>query len=230
MHLAQLEAIYTRLVAEFGTPELVPDHDPLGGMVETILSQSTSDVNSHRAYGDLVAALPTWEAVRDAPTATVAAAIHHGGLANLKAQRIQAALRAVTAQLPATDDAAPLAERFSHWLAALPVAEARTALQRIPSVGPKTAACVLLFSLGLPSMPVDTHVFRITQRLGLIPPKTSVARTHELYDATTPAEMVYPLHILLITLGRRICRAQQPQCARCPLRDLCPTGQARLAR
>ena len=225
MQLAQLNAVYERLVAAFGLPVLVPDHDPLGGMVETILSQSTSDINSQRAYRDLLAAVPTWEAVRDAPTTTIAAAIVHGGLANIKAQRIQAALRKVTAILPTTADGTSLAERFSVWLVTMPVAEARLALQKIPSVGPKTAACVLLFSLGQPSMPVDTHVYRITQRLGWIDSKTSVARTHELYDAVTPAEMVYPLHILLITLGRRVCRARNPRCAQCPLRKICPVGQ-----
>ena len=225
MQLAQLQDAYKRLVASFGTPVLVPDNNPLGGMVETILSQSTSDINSQRAYRDLMAAVPRWEAVRDAPTATIATAIQHGGLANIKAQRIQAALRNVTEMLPATADGADLADRFRQWLATMHVAEARVALQKIPSVGPKTAACVLLFSLGQPSMPVDTHVYRITNRLGWIDDKTSVARTHELYDAVTPDEMVYPLHILLITLGRRICRAHHPLCGQCPLREICPIGQ-----
>ncbi|MBA3826371.1 MAG: hypothetical protein H0X24_21030 [Ktedonobacterales bacterium] len=145
-------AIYPRLVGRYGEPHLIPDHDPLGGLVATILSQSTSDVNSHRAYADLRAAFATWEAVRDAPVAMVAAAIHHGGLANSKAARIIAVLQALTAQLPTPVAATTLAQRFAAWLATLPVAEARTALQTLPGVGPKTAACVLLFSLGLPAI------------------------------------------------------------------------------
>jgi endonuclease-3 len=225
MRLETLEQIFLLLAAYYGMPVLEPDNDPLGGLIETVLSQSTSDVNSQRAYQDLRAALPTWEAVVAAPEARVAEAIRHGGLANIKAARIQAVLRAVTAQLPEAADGATLDERFTRWLGSMPVAAARAALRALPGVGPKTAACVLLFSLGLPSMPVDTHVYRVSQRLGVIGPKTSVARTHEQYDAILPDAMVYPLHVLFIRHGRTLCRAQRPRCDRCPLLALCPWGQ-----
>jgi endonuclease III len=225
MQWEQLQPIYDRLAATFGVPVLEPDEDPLGELVETILSQSTSDVNSHRAYQDLRSAFSTWEMVRDAPTEHVAETIRHGGLANVKAPRIQEALREITRMLSDDNSGEPLDKRFSRWLIALPVEEARQALQKIPGVGPKTAACVLLFSLGLPSMPVDTHVYRVTQRLGLVPTRMNVARVHELYDAVTPADLIYPLHILFITLGRRICQSQRPRCSQCPLLDLCPTGR-----
>jgi endonuclease III len=225
MDMQRINEIYPRLVARYGEPHLVPDNDPLGGLIETILSQSTTDINSHRAYQDLRAAFPTWEATRDAPVEEVARAIHHGGLANSKAARIIAVLRSLTAQLPSSDTDASLDERFAAWLGALQVAEARAALQKLPGVGPKTAACVLLFSLGLPSMPVDTHVYRTSQRLALIGPKTTVAQAHAEYDATLPEALVYPLHILFIRHGRTLCRAQNPLCRECPLITLCPWGQ-----
>ncbi len=226
MQLSRLRIIRERLAARYGDPILEPDNDPLGGLIETILSQSTSDVNSHRAYADLRAAFPSWEAVRDAPQERVAEAIRHGGLANIKAARIQDVLRAITERLPAGENpTASLDGRFTAWLGAMPVAEARAALKSLPGVGPKTAACVLLFSLGLPSMPVDTHVFRISQRLGLIGPKTSAGRAHEEYDAVLPEDMVYPVHVLFIRHGRALCRAQHPLCRQCPLLDMCPWGQ-----
>jgi endonuclease III len=228
MQTKQLLDIHDRLAAIYGEPELTPDHDPLGGLVETILSQSTSDINSHRAFGDLRQAFPSWEAVRDAPAEDVARAIQRGGLANIKAQRIQAALRALTGVLPQAEGDETFDARFARWLTSMPVTQAQEQLQKLPGVGPKTAACVLLFSLGLPAMPVDTHVFRVSQRLGLIPSGTSLNRAHAAFDAATPAEMVYPLHILLITHGRKVCRAQNPRCDGCALLEICPFGQRRV--
>ena len=228
MDAAQLQVIFAHLVAAYGEPHLEPDHDPLGGLVATILSQSTSDTNSHRAYRDLNAAFASWDAVRDAPQEAVATAIQRGGLANIKAARIQAALRALDDVLPSALDGEDLGARFSRWLLALPVAQARTSLQGLPGVGPKTAACVLLFSLGLPSMPVDTHVYRVSERLGLFAPRTSLTRAHETFDRVTPEALVYPLHILLITHGRKTCHARNPRCATCPLLDLCPYGQRQI--
>jgi endonuclease-3 len=145
----KLERIYHLLVQTYGKPDWCPDGDALGGLVGTILSQHTSDVNSGRAYAQLVAAFPDWEAVRDAPVEQVAEAVRAGGLANLKAQRIQEVLRVLTDRLPG----APLSLDF---LVDLPLAEARAYLRSLPGVGPKTAACVLLFSLGMPAFPVDT--------------------------------------------------------------------------
>ena len=145
----KLERIYHLLVQAYGTPDWCPSGDALGELVGTILSQHTSDVNSGRAYSQLVAAFPNWEAVRDAPIEEVAQAIRVGGLANLKARRIQEVLRVLTEQL----DGALLSLNF---LVDLPLAEARAYLRSLPGVGPKTAACVLLFALGMPAFPVDT--------------------------------------------------------------------------
>jgi endonuclease-3 len=229
MDLRRVETIFARLVAIAGEPQLAPTGDPLGELIGTILSQSTSDVNSDRAFLDLRAAFPSWESVHDADPSALAAVIHHGGLARIKATRIQAALRALTAVLPPELRALGLADGCTRWLQAMSVPQALDALQQLPGVGPKTAACVLLFALGRPAMPVDTHVFRVSQRLGLLPPGTSAARAHEIYDAALPAAMVYPLHILFIRHGRTLCRAQRPHCTLCPLIDLCPWGQTYIA-
>jgi endonuclease-3 len=209
-----LQRIYDLLIQTYGKPEWRPDGDALGGLIGTILSQHTSDVNSERAYAQLVAAFPSWEAVRDAPVEQVAEVIRVGGLANLKAQRIQEVLRVLTNRL----NGAPLS---LHFLADLPLAEARDYLRSLPGVGPKTAACVLLFSLGRPAFPVDTHVLRTSKRLGLIGARVSADQAHTIFDNIVPGEWAYPLHVSLIRHGRRVCHAQRPACERCPLRLEC---------
>jgi endonuclease III len=153
----KLERIYALLVQAYGKPDWHPDGDALGGLVGTILSPHTSDVNSERAYAQLVVAFPNWEAVRDAPVEEVAGAIRVGGLANLKAQRIQEVLRVLTDRLAHAGAQASGAPLSLDVLADLPLAEARDYLRSLPGVGPKTAACVLLFSLGLPAFPVETR-------------------------------------------------------------------------
>jgi endonuclease-3 len=215
----KLERIYHLLVQAYGTPDWCPAGDPLGELVGTILSQHTSDVNSGRAYSQLVAAFPNWEAVRDAPVEQVAQAIRVGGLANLKAQRIQEVLRVLTGRLHG-----PVLSL--DFLADLPLAEARAYLRSLPGVGPKTAACVLLFSLGLPAFPIDTHVLRTSRRLGLLGAKVSADQAHVVFERIVPAEWAYPLHVNLIRHGRRICHAQRPDCAHCPLRLECAYYQA----
>jgi endonuclease-3 len=234
----KLERVYDLLVQAYGQPDWCPDGDALGGLVGTILSQHTSDVNSGRAYAQLVAAFPTWEAVRDAPAEQVAQAIRVGGLANLKAQRIQAVLRVLTSRLhgararatngsettgqqPAQASASEGAPLSLDFLADLPLAEARAYLHSLPGVGPKTAACVLLFSLGLPAFPVDTHVERTSKRLGLIGAKVTADQAHVVFERIVPAEWAYPLHVNLIRHGRRVCHAQRPACERCSLRLEC---------
>jgi endonuclease-3 len=176
-------------------------------------------VNSGRAYAQLVATFPTWETVRDAPVEQVAQAIRVGGLANLKAQRIQEVLRVLTNRL----DGTPLT---LDYLADWPLAEARAYLRSLPGVGPKTAACVLLFSLGLPAFPVDTHVHRVSKRLGLIGAKVSADQAHTVFESVLPGEWAFPLHVNLIRHGRRVCHAQRPDCAHCPLQLDCAYYQA----
>lgn len=217
-HLAR---VYALLIDTYGEPKNQPDYDPLGGLVGTILSQHTSDINSGRAYEQLVATFPTWEQVRDAPTYLVADAIRSGGLANVKAPRIQDALHTLTEQQQAQGGTKPLAEFLSDELAKRTPEEAWRYLRGIPGVGPKTAACVLMFNLDQPVMPVDTHVHRVALRLGLIGPKVNADQAHLLFDKVTPPQWVYPLHVNLIRHGRQICHAQRPACSVCPLYHDC---------
>ncbi len=205
-----------RLRAAYGTPQ-APQRDPLDELVLTILSQNTNDRNRDLAYQRLRATFPTWEAVRDAPTEEVIAAIRPAGLAPTKGPRIQAILRELSARYgrPTLD-----------FLRALPPDEARTWLRAVPGVGPKTAAIVLLFSLGVPAFPVDTHIHRVTQRLGLIPAGTSREAAHAQLEALVPPDLYTTLHLNLIELGRRVCHARQPDHEHCPVRDLCAYVQS----
>lgn len=209
---ALVREIVARLDAHFGRRQWKPVHSPVDELVLTILSQATSDLNSERAFRDLRQRFPTWEMVRDAPTADVEEAIRSGGLAAQKAPRIQAALRAV---LEDGDDE-PLAE-----LATLPLPEAKARLQALPGVGPKTAACVLLFACGRPALPVDTHVYRVSRRIGLIDQGVSAAAAHDILERQVDPADVYTFHLNMIALGRRVCVARTPRCEICPLTDLC---------
>lgn len=211
---ALVEWVYERLVEAYGVPPWEPDGDALGGLVATILSQHTSDVNSDRAYASLRQRFPTWEAVRDAPEEAVADAIRSGGLAQVKARSIQRTLRALTER----DPDVPFALR---WLDTEDIERARAQLTALPGVGMKTASCVLLFSLGRPAFPVDTHVWRVTRRLGLIGPTISADAAHLALERLIPPDWRHTMHINLIRHGRRICHAQRPECERCPLRARC---------
>ena len=218
IHLAR---VYELLIATYGEPKNEPDYDPLGGLVGTILSQHTSDINSERAYQQLVAAFPTWEEVRDAPTNEVANAIRSGGLANIKAPRIQDALLTLTQQQQKQGGTQSVADFLKDELAQRTSEEAWQYLRSIPGVGPKTAACVLMFNLNRAVMPVDTHVHRVSKRLGLIGPKVNADQAHAIFARYTPPEWVYPLHVNLIRHGRRICHAQRPECTECTLYKQC---------
>jgi endonuclease III len=211
----RLRAIHRRLVKRFG--ELVPPRakDPLDELVLTVLSQHTSDVNAERAFASLRAAYPSWDEVVAARSSDVADVIRRGGLANTKAPRIQAILREV-------------AEREGGYslerLRAMPDAEARDHLTSLPGIGPKTAAIVLSFALGRDAMPVDTHVHRVTRRLGIVPDKASAERADRILHDLVPDGLRTPLHVAFIRLGREICKAPIPRCRVCPLKDLCPTA------
>jgi len=206
--------IYERLAEVYGLPEWRPNGDPLGELVATILSQHTSDVNSERAYRQLRERFPTWEEARDAPVEEVAEAIRSGGLAEVKAERIQTILHLLTERI----GDGPLTDEF---LADQSMEEADAYLRSLPGVGPKTAACVLLFALGKPAFPVDTHVWRVTRRLGLIGGKVSADAAHVTLERMIPPAWRYAMHINLIRHGRRTCMAQRPACEHCPLRASC---------
>jgi endonuclease-3 len=186
--------------------------DPLDELINTILSQNTNDLNRDRAYHALRAKFPTWEAVRDAPAAQVIDAIRPAGLANQKGPRIQKVLRRITEERGQLD---------LNFLREWPDAEAKAWLMSLDGVGPKTAAIVLLFALGKPAFPVDTHIQRVTARLGLIPPGTSAEKAHDLLEALVPPEWYHSFHLNVIEHGRQVCKAQRPRCADCGLRAWC---------
>lgn len=189
-------------------------------VVATVLSQNTSDVNSGRAFARLKARFPSWEQVADAPPEEVADAIRPGGLADVKARRIQRIL-AVTEEREGRIDL--------DRLHGLDDEAAEAYLTSLPGVGPKTAACVLVFAMNRPAFPVDTHVHRVVTRLGWVPPRTGAAQAQRLLTPRIPPEIRHDLHVALITHGRTICRARNPECGRCELRDLCAYGSATAA-
>jgi endonuclease-3 len=203
--------LHSMLLDEYGDHPHRPS-DPIASLVSTILSQNTNDVNRDRAFDRLRERFSTWEAVRDAPLEELIEAVRPAGLAPTKAPRIQEALRRITEER---------GEIKIGVLKEMPLEEARAWLLNIPGVGPKTAAIVLLFALGMPAFPVDTHVHRVTRRLGLIPEKTSREKAHVLLEALVPPELYYPFHINLIEHGRAICHARKPKCAQCILQEHC---------
>jgi endonuclease III len=211
----RLLEIERRLDNYYGRPVWSARYAPVDELVYTVLSQNTADVNTGRTFAALTARYPTWSAVRDAPVEEVVAAISLGGLAATKGPRIQQILHLLSRRSGAPD----LSE-----LAAMSDAQALSYLQAMPGVGPKTAACVLMFALGRPVMPVDTHVYRVARRLGLLVPKVSVDQAHQVLTELAGADNVYAVHVNFVAHGRRLCHARRPECGRCPLRDLCPSA------
>lgn len=202
-------AIRDRLRRMYGPKRNEPHGHPIAELVRTVLSQNTNDRNRDVAYGRMRERFPTWEQVRDAPTAELAEALRPGGLHQTKAPRIKRILRELGDQ-PDLD-----------WLAAAPREEALGYLTDLPGVGRKTAACVLIFSFDRPEIPVDTHVHRVGGRLGLFRARASFEEAHDEMLAITPPEDAYELHVNLIHHGRAVCRPN-PRCAECDLRRMCP--------
>lgn len=194
-------------------PEWRTHLPPLDELISTILSQNTNDTNRDRAFEALVEAFPDWEAVRDADADEVIEAIRPAGLANQKGPRIQRVLEQISAEHGSLE-----LSFLKDW----ELAEAREWLLRFKGVGPKTAAIVLLFSLGKPAFPVDTHVHRVSGRLGLRPEKMNAEKAHDHLADLLPPESFYDMHLNLIRLGREICHARNPLCEQCPLNEHCP--------
>ena len=213
--LSAVEAV-RRLEEEAPLPPWRPHQDPVAELVLTLLSQNTSDSNSGRAFQQLVARFDGWEAVIAAPLVAVEEAIRIGGLAKTKAPRLQEMLRQLRERLGPDWDATRLAT--------MPIPEARAWLTSLPGIGPKTAAVTLLFSLGRPALPVDTHVHRVSRRLGLIGPKVTAVTAHSVLEKQMPSRMYYSYHVAVIRHGRRICKAQRPLCQECVLAEGCPTA------
>ena len=189
------------------------DTDIVGALVATILSQNTSDLNSGRAFLSLKAAFPGgWEDVRRAPVLEVANAIRSGGLADIKAPRIQRVLRLIHDEHGRTD-----LQHLGQWADDA----VREYLRGLPGVGAKTAACVLMFNLGRPALPVDTHVHRVSRRLGLIGPKVTADKAHDVLRSLVRDDQAYSFHVHLIEHGRRTCHAQRPNCSSCAVQAEC---------
>jgi len=209
--------VHLRLLEAYGEPTWRNPLPALDELVSTILSQNTNDTNRDRAFDALRRRFPTWEQVREADPADVVAAIRPAGLANQKGPRIQQILQAISAERGSLD---------LEFLRPLPLEQARSWLMKFKGVGPKTAAIVLLFALGRPAFPVDTHIFRVTGRIGLRPERISVEQAHPLLEGLFPPEWYYAAHLNLIRLGREICGPRQPDCTHCPLRKLCKYGKS----
>ena len=204
--------IHETLLKVFGEPIWRNPLPAIDELVSTILSQNTNDVNRDRAFEALRAKLPTWEAVRDAKEKDVIEAIKPAGLANQKGPRIQQVLKSITAERGSLD---------LQFLADMPLEDARNWLTKFNGVGPKTAAIVLCFSLNRPAFPVDTHVYRVSGRLGLRPEKMTVEQAHPHLESIFPPETYYAAHLNIIRLGREVCNARKPLCPQCPIEHLC---------
>ena len=213
---ARLARIDRRLTSHFGTPALSPhESPPVWNLVLTILSQNTTDICRDRAFAALQEKYPTFPKLAAADVGELAETIRTAGLARAKAASILAALsRLKEEQGGYTLD----------FLGSMPLSEARDYLTSFGGVGVKTANILLLFSFGFPAFPVDTHVFRVTKRLGLIPPSASPEKAALLLEPYIPEGAYARMHLNLIRLGREICRSGKPLCPSCPLRTLCPAA------
>jgi endonuclease-3 len=233
---SRVRAIRDRLRLVYGIPIAPPHGQPLAELVLTVLSQSTNDRNRDVAYLALRERFATWEDVRDAPVDEIEAAIRPGGISKVKSARIRAILRAITDTAPAR--AAPSSPRSPathlseggelslNWLRACSVPDAQDYLITLPGVGRKTAACVLLFALGMRDVPVDTHVSRVGTRLGLFRSGAPFVELHDTMLAITPPGQELELHVNLLRHGRRTCHARRPDCPGCALRRMCPSADS----
>jgi endonuclease-3 len=210
--VARALKIHQALLDHYGLPEWPTPAPPLDELISTILSQNTNDANRDRAFQALCRRFSSWEELRDADPQVVIEAIRPAGLANQKGPRIQEVLREITRQRGSLS---------LDFLSDLPPEQALSWLQSFKGVGPKTASIVLLFSLGKPAFPVDTHIYRVTGRLGLRPARMTVEQAHGFLAKLFPSDTYYALHLNLIRLGREICQARKPDCPVCPLKQFC---------
>jgi endonuclease-3 len=204
--------VHQRLIDFYGQPTWRNPLPPVDELVSTVLSQNTNDTNRDRAFNALIERYPAWEEVRDADPDQLVETIKSAGLANQKGPRIQNILKQITEQRGEID---------LDFLADMPTDDARQWLMQFKGVGPKTAAIVLQFSLGKPAFPVDTHIYRVTGRLGIRPENMTADKAHDYLSTLFPPDAYYPAHLNIIRLGREICQARKPKCDICPLQDIC---------
>jgi endonuclease III len=218
-----LRRVNELLIERYGQRTPAP-RDPLDGLILIVLSQATNDINCDRAFRSLKTAFPTWQDVLDAPVDAVADAIRGGGLANQKAARIQQMLRRMKEESGVLD---------LSWMREATPRSCIEYLEKFHGIGPKTIACVLMFFLNKPAFPVDTHVLRVTKRLGWLRPRASAEEAHHVLGALVPDDCKLDLHVNLISHGRAVCRAQGnggPRCGECILRRQCRYGKALKAK
>jgi endonuclease-3 len=209
----RIRRIIALLEREYGIPHRSRRRDPLESLIVTILSQNTNDINRDKAYEGLRQRVGSWQEIHDAPEHQIAEAIRVGGLANVKSKRIKEILRSIKREH---------GEFHLSFLRDLPPEEAEKRLLSYKGVGLKTAKIVLLFTLGKNVFPVDTHIHRLSKRLGFVPEKAPREKTHEIMGNLVPPEKMYPFHLNLIAHGRRVCAARNPRCPDCILNPLCP--------
>lgn len=211
--------IVQNLENTFGVPKIPPKSDPLSMLINIILSQATSDVNSHRTFENLKERFKNWKEVSEASEAEIAKTIKLGGLANQKAKVIKNLL----AQIKEAHGSLSL-----KFVEKMNDEEARNYLEEFRGIGPKTVACTLLFACHKEVFPLDTHIFRILKRMGVLPEKISDLKAHKLLDLLAPKGKFYSLHVNLIRLGRKICKPKDPLCDECPLVEYCDYGLSRI--
>jgi endonuclease-3 len=204
----------TTLSTEYGPFVWEPRYDPASELVYTILSQHTSDINSERAFKNLMNSFKSLEAIATANVSEIEDAIRSAGLFRVKAPRIKQVLNEILEEVGSFD---------LTFLAEMPLSQAKTWLKGFDGIGPKTAAIILCFSLGLPAMPVDTHIYRVSQRLGLIGPKVNADQAHDILEPMVDPEDVFAFHLYLINHGRQVCKALRPRCDSCVLAERCPS-------
>lgn len=214
-----LAQIIRNLEFAFGVPQPRQWGDALATLIKVTLSQATSDVNSDRAFAALRQRFPRWDDLLSARLSTIAATIRVGGLANQKAAVIRDLLRQLKERHGSLD---------LSFLCTMPTPEAAAYLAQFRGIGPKTIACTLLFACGKEIFPIDTHIFRVLRRVGLLPERCSPDRAHAIMDRVVPPGKFYSFHVNLIRLGRTICRPHKPRCERCPIVEYCDYGQQRI--
>jgi len=207
-----IKYVLQNLRAEYGVPSPEQGLDPLDVLIGTILSQSTTNVNSRRTYDNLKRRFPSWDTARRARASSIEAAIREGGLAKQKSVRIKLLLNDIYRRRGCLD---------LSFLKTCPLDEARGFLSALKGVGPKTVACTLLFSCGRPVFPIDVHIFRIARRLKLLPERCSDEEAHRVMERLIPSSRYYEAHVNLIRHGRRICRPTEPRCEECCIVDYC---------
>ena len=204
------------LEEKYGEIEWELRRDPMSELIYTILSQHTSDINSIRAFNNLIKKFKSFELIKDVPIEDIEAQIYTGGLAKIKASRIKEVLKIIYLDIGSFD---------ISFLSEMDIIAAKSWLKSLPGIGPKTAAIVLCFSFGMPVMPVDTHIFRLSKRLDFIDNKVNADDAHEILEEMIMPKKIFSFHMNLINHGRQICNARNPKCGECVLNTICPSKQ-----